>query len=110
MVERTNPMEGKKISVQKLKSLNSVHCRILTRLIPDPGEDFPKYNSAYISKVLGIHQSYIDELLEFLYEKNVISFDGESYFLTQDSIYMISEFIDIQPAIILRKKLEEFEG
>jgi predicted P-loop ATPase/GTPase len=108
MVERTSPLEGKKIFRQKLASLTATHCRILLKLMP-VDNDFLKYNSSYLSKVLSVHQSYVDEMLEFLNEKDIVSFDGENYFLIPDNIMRIEEIIGLQPAVMLKKKIDEID-
>lgn len=109
MVERTDPFEGKVISSQKLKALNATHCRILIKLVPNFGDDFPKYNLSYLSQVLGLNNSYIQELLDFLVDKDVVSFDGENYYLTSDNLWKIADVINLQPAVILKNKLQAME-
>jgi len=107
MVEIHNHIEGKAIARQKLRALNSVHCRVLLRLVPNFDEDFPRFSLPYLSKVLNINYAYLEEILDFLLDKDVVSYEDEKYFLTTDNIWRIQEVIDIQPAVILRKKLHD---
>jgi hypothetical protein len=111
MVERTNNFESKEIHQQRLSSLSSTHCRILSRMIPSFGEvNFPHFTSAYLAGILRINSAYLEEILEFLVDKGIVSSDGEDYYLSQDNIWSIQDIIKVQPAVILKVKLDEFAG
>ncbi len=107
MVERHGPIEGKEISQFKLKLMNNSQARILLRLIPNFGEDFQHYNIGYISKCLNMNKFYVEEVLDFLLDKDLVSFDGENYYLSQDNLWKIESVLNIQSMILLRKKIDE---
>ena len=110
MVERTDNLQGKSINYQKLKSLSSTHCKILMRFMPNFGEDFPHYNLPYLAKVISINQGYLEEVLDWLVEKDIVEFDGQDYYLTHDCVWKVQEVINLQPAVLLKRKIESFEG
>ena len=110
MVDRHDQIEGKEISSYKMKLFTNSQARVILKLIPNFGEEFPRYNVGYLSKVLNIHYSYVQEMLDFLYDKNIIECDGEDYFLTQDNLWKISETLNRQPMIILRNRIDAYDG
>lgn len=110
IVERTGGFESKEISQSKLRLMNSTMARIILKLIPNFGEDFQHYNVGYLSTALNIHGSYVNEVLGFLCDKDMISFDGESYYLSQDNLWRVQEVLNRQSIIILLRKIESLEG
>lgn len=109
MIERTSgPSESREIMSYKLKLLNNTQARVILKMIPNYGEDFPHYNLSYLSKVVGINQGYLSEVLDFLCDKDVVSFDGESFFINEDNLYKIEDVLNIQPMVILKKRIDEY--
>jgi len=107
MVERTDPFESKEIGSFKLKLLNNTQSRIILKLIPNFGENFPHYNLGYLSKILGLNQAYLTEILDFLCDRDIVSFEGENFYLSQDNLYRIENVLNIQPMVLLKRKIEE---
>lgn len=91
----------------KLKSLNNTCCRVLIKLIPSFGEDFPHHNTSYLSKVLSINKAYLEEIFDFLSDKDVVSFDGEDFFVSRDNVWKLQEYLNIQAMVILQRKIKD---
>jgi len=108
MVERTDPFQSKAIGAYKLKSLNVTMCRVLIKLLPTFGE-FPHHNVGYLSKVLSLNSAYITEILDFLFDRDVVSYEDESYYLSQDNLWRLQDFLNVNPFIILKRRLDEIE-
>jgi hypothetical protein len=87
--------------------LTNTQARVLLRLIPSFGEDFPHYNVSYLSKVLGLNHGYVQEILDFLYDKDIVSLDGEDYYLSQDNIWKIEGVVNRQSMIALYNKIKD---
>lgn len=110
MVERHDAQyEGKEINSYKFKLMNNLQARILLRLIPNFGEDFPHSNLSYLSKILGINSAYLLENLDFLTDKELVTFDGENYFITKDNLWRIETILSSQSMILLARKISDFE-
>ena len=110
MVERTDPFESKEINAYKFKLMNNLQARILLRLIPNFGEDFPHFNLSYLSKVLGINSAYLLENLDFLTDKELVTFDGENYFITRDNLWKIESVVNQQSIIVLKNRIDSLNG
>lgn len=108
MVRRTDPFEGKEIQQSRLKLFNNTQAVILIRLLPKFGEDFPRYNSRYLAKMLNINFDYLEELLEFFINSDIVSFDGEDYYLTDDNVWRIQEILSRQSMIILARNINKY--
>lgn len=111
MVKRVEYGESKEKReiYQKVKSLSSIHCRIFMLLIPKLEDKFPRYNLGYMSTVIGLHIDYLQEFLDFLVNKDLVSFDGDEYYLTVDNIWKLEDVVKIQPSVLLLHKLDSLE-
>lgn len=108
MVERHGgPMQSREIMNYKLKLMNNTQAKILMRLLPGLDTEFPHYNASYLSKCLSMNKFYIIEILDFLLQKDLVSFDGEKYYLSQDNIWKIESVLNQQSIVVLRKKIDD---
>jgi hypothetical protein len=108
-VERHEGYEAREVVSYKFKLMNNLQARILLRLIPNFGEDFPHFNLSYLSKVLGINSAYLLENLDFLTDKELVTFDGENYFITRDNLWKVESILNSQAMILLARKISDFE-
>jgi hypothetical protein len=76
--------------------------------LPTFGES-PRHNISYLSKVLSLNHGYIEEILSFLLDKDVVSYENDEYYLSQDNLWRLQEYLNINPFIILSRRLSEIE-
>lgn len=110
MVERHGPQVGKEMSYYKMKLLNNSQARVLLKMIPNFGEEFQHFNVNYLSKLVNMNYSYVQEIVDFFCDKDIVEFDGENYFLSQDNLWKVQDTLNKQAMIVLLRKIEALEG
>ena len=92
----------------KLRLLNAMQSRILLKLLPTMGEEPVRQTSQYLSRVLGYQEEFVEENLDFLYEKEMVSVDDDEYYLSTDNIMNINMVLDGNITVILNKKVKGY--
>lgn len=111
MVERTGPKEGQAINAEfQIKNFNVTCARVVLALMPNLGDEFPKRNIGYLATMLNMHESYLSDVLGYLTDKKLISFDGVNYYVESDNIYLLDSVIARNAIVQLRKKLDVYAG
>jgi hypothetical protein len=102
--------DRKSIPNYNIKGFNETIAKILLKMLPLVGEEPQKHNIGYFATVFKYHSAYVEEILWWLVDKDLVSTEGEYYYLSKDNIWRLQEFIRCQSSVILAKKLEEIGG
>lgn len=107
MVDRHSSFESKGITKYKMSLFNNTMARILLRMIPNFNESYQRFNPAYLSKIVHINVSYLKEVLDFLLDKDIVSFSDGEYYISQDNLWRIQEGLNRQSIVLLLRRIDE---